>query len=171
MAAGGHFGSPIWAILDDRKSLSIAFLAISDQYTTFFLFEIFYKMAASGHFGSPIPPKTIGFFPYVLSMAMSNMKLIGKFMTELENPQAFSAFLYKMAARGHFVFPIDAKHHRILVIWDLNGYGEYEFEWCIGDKVMACTSVGVRRRRRRRRRRNQKHNITEIFKFRGYNYL
>ena len=95
------------------------------------------------------------------------MKLIGEFMTELENPQAFSAFLYKMAARGHFVFPIDAKNHRILVIWDLNGYGEYEFEWCIGDKVMACTSVGVRRRRRWR---NQKHNITEIFKFRGYNY-
>ena len=28
---GGHFGSPIWAILDDRKSLSIAFLTISDQ--------------------------------------------------------------------------------------------------------------------------------------------
>ena len=38
MAAGGHFGSPIWAILDDRKSLSIAFFAISDQYTTFLLF-------------------------------------------------------------------------------------------------------------------------------------
>ena len=37
MAAGGHFGSPIWDILDDRKSLSIAFLAISDQYTIFFL--------------------------------------------------------------------------------------------------------------------------------------
>ena len=33
MAVGGHFGSPIWPILDDRKSLSIAFLAISDQYT------------------------------------------------------------------------------------------------------------------------------------------
>ena len=31
-----------------------------------------------------------------------------------------------MAARGHFVFPIDAKNHRVLVIWDLNGYGEYE---------------------------------------------
>ena len=30
------FGSPIWAILDDRKSLSIAILVISDQYTTFF---------------------------------------------------------------------------------------------------------------------------------------
>ena len=34
-------------------------------------------------------PKTIGFFPYVLSMAMPNMKLIGEFMTELEKPQAF----------------------------------------------------------------------------------
>ena len=32
MVTGGHFESPIWAILDDRKSLSIA---ISDQYATF----------------------------------------------------------------------------------------------------------------------------------------
>ena len=45
MAAGEHFASLIWAILDDPKSLLIAFLAISDQYTTFF-----HKMAASGHF-------------------------------------------------------------------------------------------------------------------------
>ena len=45
--------------------------------------------------------------------------------------------------RGHFVFPIDDKNHRVLVIWDLNGYGEYEFDRCICDKVMACTSVGV----------------------------
>ena len=52
MATGGHFGSLIWAILDDRKSLSIAFLAISDQYTT-----LFFKMAAGGHFGSPICAK------------------------------------------------------------------------------------------------------------------
>ena len=41
---------PPAAILDERKSLSITFLAISDQYTTFFYF--FFKMAASGHFGS-----------------------------------------------------------------------------------------------------------------------
>ena len=86
--------------------------------------------------------KTIGFFHYVLSMAMPNMKLIGECMTQLETPQAFWAFLYKMAGRGHFVFPIDAKNHRVLVIWDLNGYGEYEFDRCICDKVMACTSVG-----------------------------
>ena len=101
-------------------------------------------------------PKTIWFFHDVLSMAMPNMKLIGEFMTQLETPQAFWEFLYKMAARGHFVFPIDAKNHRVLVIRDINGYGEYEFDRCICDKVMACTIIGVRRRR------NQKHNITKI---------
>ena len=42
-----------------------------------------------------------------------------------------------MAVRGHFVFPIDATtNHKVLVIWDLNGYGEHEFGWCICDKVM-----------------------------------
>ena len=40
-----------------------------------------------------------------------------------------------MAARGHFVFPIDDKNHRVLVIWDLNVYGEYEFDRCICDKL------------------------------------
>ena len=38
------------AILDDRKSLFIAFLAISDQYATLIFFH---KMAAGGHFGWP----------------------------------------------------------------------------------------------------------------------
>ena len=67
MAAGRHFGSLFWAILDDRKSLSIAFLAISDQYATFF-FDFFSKCHL----------KTIGLFHYVLSMTMPNMKLIGE---------------------------------------------------------------------------------------------
>ena len=147
------------AILDDRKSLSIAFLTISDQYATLIFLIFFSQYGCRRPFGmtenhirlhfSPFQintqffyiffskwpqvailevrflPKTIGFFPYVLSMDMPNMKLIGEFMTELENPQAFWAFVYKMTARGHFVFPIDAKNHRVLVIWDLNGYGEY----------------------------------------------
>ena len=75
-------------LLDDRKSLSIAFLAISDQYATFFFYFVS-KMAAGGHFGYPICAKTIGFFHYVLSMAMPNMKFIGELMTKLETPQAF----------------------------------------------------------------------------------
>ena len=78
MAASGHFGSPIWAILDDRKSLSIAFLAISDQYITFF-----FKMATGGHFGSPICAKNNRVLPLCV------IKLIGEFMTQLEMPQAF----------------------------------------------------------------------------------
>ena len=59
-----------------------------------------------------------------------------------------------MAARGHFVFPIDDKNHRVLVIWDLNGYCMANIrnrsvsanmnliggpDRCICDKVMACT--------------------------------
>ena len=51
------FWKSFWAILDDRKSLSIPFLAISDQYATIIFFEFFFKMAASGHFGSPICAK------------------------------------------------------------------------------------------------------------------
>ena len=39
------------AILDYRKSLLIAFFAISDQYTTFIFWEFVHKMAAGGHFG------------------------------------------------------------------------------------------------------------------------
>ena len=85
MAAAGHFGSPIWTILDDRKSLPIAFLAISDQYTTFFNF-FFSKWPPAAILEVWFAPKTIGFFHYVLSMAMPNMKLIGEFMTQLEMP-------------------------------------------------------------------------------------
>ena len=173
------------AILDDRKSLSTTFTLHFRSIRNFdFFFKsqngsrrpcwmtenhfrmhfspfqintqlFFFKWSPAAILEVWFAPKTIGFFHYVLWMAMPNMKLIGEFMTQLEMPQAFWAFLHKMATRGHFVFPIDVKNHRVLIIWDLNGYGEYEFE--------------RRRRRRRRRRRNQKHNITEIFKFRGYN--
>ena len=90
MAAGGHFGSPICAILDDRKSLSIAFLTISDQYATLFFFlNFFSKWPPAAILEVRFAPKTIGFFHYVLSMAMPNMKLIGEFVTQLEMPQAF----------------------------------------------------------------------------------
>ena len=143
MAAGGHCGWP--KITFDR--ISRHFRSILNFFTPFLKLEVRFA------------PKSIGFFHSVLSIAMPNMKLIGEFMTKLETPQAFWAFLYKMAARGHFVFLIDAKNHRVLVIWDLNGYGEYEFDWGICDKVMACTRVGVRWRRRRRRRRGATKDI------------
>ena len=52
LQAGHSDAPPPPPNLDDRKSLSIAFLAISDQYTTLFYF-FFLKMAAGGHFEIP----------------------------------------------------------------------------------------------------------------------
>ena len=94
--------------LDDRKSLSIPFLAISDQYanldlffgkfvkkwqparyTTLFLYLFFPKWPPAAILEVRFLPKTIRLCHYVLSMAMLNMKLIGQFMTQLETPQAF----------------------------------------------------------------------------------
>ena len=46
-----------------------------------------------------------------------------------------------MAARGHFVFPIDAKNHKVLGIGDRNGYCEYKFDMCICDNVMAVQAL------------------------------
>ena len=92
MAAGGHFGSPIWAILDDRKSLSIAFLAISDQYTTLIFLICFSKWPLAVILEVRFAPKTIGFFHYVLSMSMPNMKLIGEFMTQFYTKEAILFF-------------------------------------------------------------------------------
>ena len=131
MAAGGHFGWP-----------KIIFDHISRHFRSIHNFCFFTK-AAGGHFGWPkitfnhisrhfrsirnfdffhilevrFAPKTIGFFHYVLSMSMPNMKLIGEFLTQLEMPQAFGAFLYAISdqyttfvisqngCRGHFGWP------------------------------------------------------------------
>ena len=44
-----------------------------------------------------------------------------------------------MAARGHFVFPIDGKNHRVLVIWNLNGYDEFVTKlWPVHVQALAC---------------------------------
>ena len=151
-----------------------------------FCLNFFHKMATSGHFGWPkitfdrisrhfrsirnffevlhkvrFATKTIGFFHYVLSMAMPNIKLIGEFMTKLEQPQAFWAFLYKMAARGHFVFPIDAKNHLgpqwlwriwIWLVYLWQSYGLYK-RWRAAETAAQPNT-----------------QYPDIFKFRWYNY-
>ena len=119
MAAGSHFGCPkitfgrisghfrsirnfnffnfykmaSGALLDVRNSLSIAFLAISDQYASYIFLEIlifvifFYKMAArpfwmsENHFWSH-------FWPF-----------------QINTQPTFFKFFYKMAAVGHFGCP------------------------------------------------------------------
>ena len=104
MAAGGHFGwqkisfdrisrhfrsihnffFAKWlpaAILDDRKSLLIAFLAISDQYAIFVQ-----KMATGGHFGWP-------------KIAFDH---ISRHIRSIRN---FFFLIHKMADGGHFGWP------------------------------------------------------------------
>ena len=72
------------AILDDRKSLSIAFLAISDQYATFIFLIFFHKMAAGGHFGWP----------------KITFDRISRHFISIRN-----FFFHKIAAGGHFGWP------------------------------------------------------------------
>ena len=88
MAAGGHFGSPIWTILGWPK---ITFGRISRHFRLIrnFFVNLFSRWPPTAILEVRFAPKTIGFCHYVLSMAMSNMKLIGEFMTQLETPQAF----------------------------------------------------------------------------------
>ena len=69
-------------------------------------------MAAGGHFGSPIWANDNRILPLCVINGYAKYEvMIGEFVTQLEKPQVFWSFWYKMAARGHFVFPIDAKNH------------------------------------------------------------
>ena len=105
------------AILDDRKSLSNAFLAISDQCATFFV-DIFFKMAADRHFESP--------FWAVLDDRKS---LSIAFLAISDQYTAFFLnFCFKMAASGHFGSPICAKNKRVLLLCVINGYAKYEVD-------------------------------------------
>ena len=71
-------------ILDDRKSLLIPFLAISDKYAGF---HFFYKMAAGGHFGWP----------------KITFDCISRHFNSILN--FVLIFFFKMAAGGHFGWP------------------------------------------------------------------
>ena len=81
--------------LEKVKSLSIVFLAISDQYATF-IFGIFFKMAAGRHFGSP--------FWAILddrkSLSIVFLAISDQYATFFWN------IFFKMVASGHFGSPI-----------------------------------------------------------------
>ena len=95
------------------KWLSIAFLAISDQYATIFL--IF--------FGSPICAKNNRVLPLCVINGYAKYEVDRLIYDKVREASSFLSICIKNG------FPIDAKNHRFLVIWDLNGYGEYEFDW------------------------------------------
>ena len=109
------FQSPFWAILDDRKSLSIAFLAISDLYATFF-FDF-----------SKWPPAAILEVPFG-PFSMTENHFRSHFSPFQINTQLFFSFFFKMAASGHFGSPICAKNNRVLPLCVINGYAKYEVD-------------------------------------------
>ena len=105
-------------ILDDRKSLSNAFLAISDQYATLIFLDFFFKMAAGGHLEDRFEPFWMNenHFRWYFSPFQINTQL---FVFEI---------VFKMAASGHFGSPICAKHNRVLPLCVINGYAKYEVD-------------------------------------------
>ena len=96
------------AILDDRKSLLSAFLAISDQCATFFL-NFVHKIATGGNFGCP----------------KITFDRISHHFRSIHNFPFFLNLFFKMAAGGHFGSPICAKNNRILPLCAMNGYAKY----------------------------------------------
>ena len=88
---------------------SIAFLAISDQYATFF-FEFFFKMVDGRHFGSP--------FWAILDDRKS---LSIAFLAISDQYATFFFFEY-------FGSPICAKNNRLLPLCVINGYAKYEVD-------------------------------------------
>ena len=113
------------SILDDRKSLLIAFLTISDQYATSFL-PLFFQngrrrpfwKSGLGHFGWP----------------KINFDRISRHFRSICN-FFFWKFLFKMAAGGHFGSLICAKNNRVLPLWVINGYAIHEVDRWIYDRV------------------------------------
>ena len=87
------------AILDSRKSLLIAFLAISDQSIRNFFFQncrhFHNDSLQNRHGASSLNDR---------SMAASNIKLMGAYRIKLWRVQAFSSYFYKMAVIGQFCF-------------------------------------------------------------------
>ena len=123
------------AILDDRKSLSIAFLTISDQYATFILFSKWLPAAILDDRKS----LSIAFLTisdqYATFIFSQNGCRRPFWMTENHFRSHFSPFqintqllFFKMAASGHFGSPICAKNNRVLPLCVINGYAKYEVD-------------------------------------------
>ena len=132
---------PQAAILDDRKSLSIAFLTISNQYATCICFNFFYKVASGDHIGWP----KITFDRISRHFRSIRNFHFSDFLTKRRTPAAILddrkslliAFLaisyqyatffkfYKMATGGHFLWPkitLDRIFFFFLEILSQNGH-------------------------------------------------
>ena len=120
------------AILDDQKSLSNAFLAISDTQNgcrrPFWMTKNHFRM----HF-SPFQIRNSFFFEFIFSKwppaAMLEVRFGPFWMTENHFRSHFSPFqintqlfFSKWPPAGHFGSPICAKNNRVLPLCVINGY-------------------------------------------------
>ena len=101
------------AILNDRKSLSIAFLAISDQYAIYF-----FKMAAGSHFESPI------------WAILDDRKSLSIPFLAISDKYATSLFIYffKWPPAAILEVRFAPKNNRVLPLCVINGYSKYEVD-------------------------------------------
>ena len=101
--------------MDDRKSLSIAFLVNSDQYAIFF-----FKMATGSHFESPI---------WVILDDRKSLSIAFLAISDQYTGTTFFLNLFfKMAAGVHVGIPICPKNNRVLPLCVINGYTKYEVD-------------------------------------------
>ena len=119
---------PPAAILDDRKSVSIAFLAISDQYTTSFFFDFFSKWPLAAILEVPFGPfyfdrislsnaflaisdqyATLIFLifstKWLPAPILDDRKSLSIAFLAISDQYATFIFFHKMAAKGHFGWP------------------------------------------------------------------
>ena len=101
---------PPAAILDDRKSLLITFLAISDQCASFFL-NFVHKIA------------TAAIFDDQKSLSIAFLSISDQCTTFL-----FFKFVFQNGRRRPFGSPICAKNNRILPLCAINGYAKYSVD-------------------------------------------
>ena len=183
MAAGGHVGWPkitfdcislhfrsirnfdffftkwlLVAILDDRKSLSIAFLAISDKYTIYFFFSQngcrWPFWMTENRFRSHFSPFQINtqlwlFFTIWLpvailddqkSLSIAFLAISDKYTFFSQNGCRRPFWMTENNFRSHFGSPICAKNNMVLPLCVINGYAKYEVDRWICDTVRDATS-------------------------------
>ena len=90
------------------------------------------KTTTSGHFGSQFLPKSTRTSLYSMSVATSNMKLIGAFLIKLWSAQVFSSYFHQMAVGGHFGF---------LIISQIDGFFHSRSSMAVSNMNLICALV------------------------------
>ena len=144
MAAAGHFGWP---------KITFALHFSPFQINTQLLFFFKYGLTRAAILEVRFAPKTIRVLPLCVINGYANYEVNWWICDAVRDATSFlSIFIQNGRQRPFCIFRLMTKIIGVLVIWDLNGYGEYEFDsMYLWQSCWPVPSVGVRRRRFRRR--------------------